>query len=212
MITNAAPITNDNVAGPVPATPPIDPQGQAGAPESNSGSPVVAQAPIAERPSASVMDSGHIPALLGTALVLAFIILGSIASQQAGRFLQRRRHQRALHDAAAGRWDAPHADDAVLDIATAAPRVRRRERATEPRDARPVVDPAPVPATALALEDNVRELLHRLQVDLKTRSARPAGAAVSAPHPVTPAAPSPANVPGDLEAALAVWAGKKKRR
>jgi hypothetical protein len=207
-ITNAAPTTNDNAAEQTSATPPTEAVGQPSALDVNSGSPVIVEAPIAERPAASATDYGHIPALLGTALVLACIILASVAAQYVGGLLQRRRHERAIQTAAASRWDAPPLDDPGLDIA-AAPRPRRHDWQTEPRDARPLAEPA----AALALEDNVRELLHRLQTDLKGKSRRPAGAAARAPMPVTPAAPQPAaNASGDLEAVLAFWAGKKARR
>lgn len=69
--------------------------------------------------------------------------------------------------------------------------------------------------TPQMLENNVRELLHRLQRDMaKPPGGRqPAASAETEPDaPMAPMAPmtSPPSAPaaGDLEAALAVWSGK----
>jgi len=174
--------------------------------------------PVVARTATSTIDPNHIPALLGTGLVLLFIILGSIAAHFAGRALQRRREQRAVR--AAPGWDASAADAVTTDLrATPGPVVRMRRKDPEPdQPVAPVEAPqvAAVGETAQALEENVRALLYRLRGDLKSNpqpeSARVADVAVSSTFespPMAPAAPSAAA--GDLEAALAIWAGNKKR-
>jgi len=221
---DAAPITNDNVADQTPAAQTIDRPAEAQAPDSNSRSapPIVVQAPAAERPVTSTTDPGHLPALLGTALVLVFIVLGSVGAHFAGRFLQRRRLRRIVRDGAS--WDvagsgAPRAGTA--DVAAVTPAMRRvrpneweSDQHADLREAALVAEPGPQREAAQVLESSVRELLHRLQSDLKSKSSRSgdvATAAASRPRPVL-GPPPPAAAAGDLEAALAIWAGKKARR
>jgi len=226
----AAPIINrnDSSAEPAPATRAIDPQFDARAVDANAASaaptaapapPMAPPTPAAAPPSTSAIDPAHIPALLGTALVLLFIILGSIGAQFAGRVLQRRRHRRALHEAFPSIGDPPASESEAMDLYAepAAPsRVRRKEREPHrqvaPRETPPLA--AASDETAQVLEENVRELLHRLRSDLKPKSppksplkSQPA----SAPSGLRLVPPAVPPVPGDLEAALAVWAGNKKR-
>jgi hypothetical protein len=160
-----------------------------------------------------MVDPAHVPALLGTALVLAFIIVASIAARLAGGFLRRRQHRRSVSEASPN-WDALFADTAAPDI-TALPAVRRPE--PEPREGPRVAKPAREIRHTLdreTLESNVRALLYRLQSDINTKPPGvDAGAVSTEIEPEAPMAPtdSPPSglVSGDLEAALAVWSGKK---
>lgn len=179
--------------------------------------PIVAQAPPTARPATSAVDPAHVPALLGTALVLAFIILASIAARLAGRFLRRQPNPRTLSEVSPN-WDA--LGTPAPDI-TALPVVRRRDRAKEPEppEGMRVADPARETRHTLdreipqGLENNVRELLHRVRRDV---NAKPPGvddrAASTEIEPNVPMAstnsPPAAPVSADLEAALAVWSGK----
>jgi hypothetical protein len=159
-----------------------------------------------------VIDPAHVPALLGAALVLAFIIVASIAARLAGRFLRRRQHRHTVSEVSPN-WDALFADTAAPDITALAP-VRRRNRATEP-EPREGTRVAKLDREARqVLENNVRELLHKLQRDVNTKSPDVDGRAASTeiePDAATPPTDSPPSAPvsADLEAALAVWSGKK---
>jgi hypothetical protein len=223
-------VTNDNAAEQAPPARAIDPQIDARAMDRNSASapPATAPAPpmaepVAARPATSTIDPNHIPALLGTGLVLLFIILGSIAAHFAGRALQARRLRRAAREAPAPSWDSSHADVEADLRAAPGPVVRMRRKDQEPDGPVAPHETPPVAAageTAQALEENVRALLHRLRSDLKSnpqpnldpKPSRFADVAESDPSespPMAPAALSSAD--GDLEAALAIWAGNKKR-
>jgi hypothetical protein len=227
---DAAPVTNDNAAEQAPPTRAIDPQIDARAADAHFAStpPAAAPAPpmaepVAARTATSTIDPNHIPALLGTGLVLLLIILGSIAAHFAGRVLQGRRLRRAAREAPSPSWDSSHADVETNLRTLSAPVVQMRRKDKAPD--RPVApdETAPVVAageTAQALEENVRALLHRLRSDLKSnpqpnlnpKPSRVADVAASVPSespPMAPAALSSAD--GDLEAALAIWAGNKKR-
>jgi hypothetical protein len=189
-----------------------------------------ARAAAVERPTDPVVEPPHLPALLGAALALVLIIIGSLAVRSILR-LVRRRPRRALLDLPEMAWDEsldeppalPRAvpgvaavvsrrGDIVRDMldphattfppaggwnASARPAAdddrrsgsRRRDGASEeerryaPRRAPAhqtrhdrAADEAAAPAVppsrdaARILEDNVRNLLHRLQSDLRLQS------------------------------------------
>ncbi len=161
------------------------------------------------------MDPAHIPALLGTALVLAFIVLGSLALRMAAR-LARRRSRAAMRDPVAA---SAYADAQLVPDTTAEPAmparaqrraVRNRPRARGSRKeavSAPPRDTAPI----LAQEASLRGLLRRLQAaDLAAKPASDGSiAATHAPAPVVPEREAPPLALGDLEAALAVWCAKR---
>lgn len=190
--------------------------------------PRIAPKPPAEQPRRHAAEFEHIPALLGTGLVLVLILLGSLAFRIAARVLRRpRRH--AFQEAAVSRWDdayadaplAPHMADARPDITDVRPdsapplhpddwvsddMPERREPIAEPR-----VAPQAEPATSQSLFDaDVRELLRRLPTAL----AKGPGLAIRVERDRAPPAakrvPAPPLVPGDLNAALASWQGRRR--
>jgi hypothetical protein len=191
--------------------------------------PRIAPKPPAEQPRRHAAEFEHIPALLGTGLVLVLILLGSLAFRVAARVLRPRHH--AFQEAAMSRWDdgyadaplAPHMVDARPDITDVRPdsapplhpddwvsddMPERREPIAEPR-----VAPQAEPATSQSLFDaDVRELLRRLPTAL----AKGPGLAIRVERDRAPPAatakrvPAPPLVPGDLNAALASWQGRRR--
>ena len=124
-----------------------------------------------------MVDPAHVPALLGTALVLAFIILASSAARLAGRFLRRRSHRRTVSEVSPD-WDELFADTAAPDI-TPLSAMRRRDRTKEP-EPREITRAAKLPEAELA---RLRSLL--------------TGASGPPPVPTENKAPCPA-CPGSL--------------
>jgi hypothetical protein len=154
-----------------------------------------------ERPAAPVeAETGaHMPVLLGAALALLIVALGSIVVRIATSMIRARRRARAL-DAVAER-DAPpmfSAEDAP-GLVPVMPRERditgERRMPRPPRRITPAARPEHAPDRAAVasdpparprpdsreLEENVRDLLHRMRGDLVDR--RPAPAAPAAPQP-----------------------------
>jgi len=168
-----------------------------------------------ERPTESVDTSTHVPALFGAVSALAIIILGSFA----GRFLAERRRRRASISSRAQDRRSPVSrlqDSPGIVPVMPADTAREThapwpESLTSPDDwglprsrrQRPV---APSVAanreTTRVLEDNVRELLGRLQSELRGRPGEPPRAA-----PASPAAHVPTTQ--ELDAVLAIWQAKR---
>ncbi len=153
-----------------------------------------------ERPAAPVeVEAGtHMPALLGAALALLIVILGSLVARLAASFIRARRRDRAF-DAAAATTIPPmfKAQDAPA-LVPVMPRERdithQRRAPRLPADMPPArrervrdgTDVAGEPAErsradARVLEENVRDLLRRMRSDLFDQ--RPAPAAPAAPQP-----------------------------
>jgi hypothetical protein len=140
----------------------------------------------------------HMPALLGAALALLIVILGSLVARLAARFIRARRRER-IFDVAAATTTPPmfKAQDAPA-LVPVMPRERdvtrkrraprlptdmpaaRQERARGGTD---VAGDAPerIRADARVLEENVRDLLHRMRRDLFDQ--RPTPAAPEVPQP-----------------------------
>jgi hypothetical protein len=171
-------------------------------------------------------ESSHVPALLGAVSALVIIIIGSFA----GRLLTQRPRSRqpakvrprdwesrdsSVEDEAPGivpmlPADAAHESPANVE-ALASPDDWGLRRAHAPRRPAPPHARRAVPAetqpsrdSTRVLEENVRELLHRLQLDLRSPAPEPAAA-------VAAAAPAPAHVPSaqELDAVLAIWRAKR---
>ena len=189
--------------------------------------PRIAPKPPAEQPRPHATEFEHIPALLGTGLVLILILVGSFAFRIAVRVLRRPRGQ-VVRDATMSRWDAyadaslaPQIADARSDITDVrpdnAPPLRPDDWVSddmpEPHEAiaKPGVSPRAEPATNQSLFDaNVRELLRRLPTAL----AKGPGLAIRVQRDRAPPAdkhvPAPPLVPGDLNAALASWQERRR--
>ena len=189
--------------------------------------PRIAPKPPAEQPRRVASEFEHIPALLGTGLVLVLILLGSVAFRIAARVLRRPQPQ-VFHEAGVSRWDsysdaslAPHSAEERLDITDvrpdSAPPLRPDDWVSDdmPERREPIVEPGVSPQAEPAtneslLDADVRELLRRLPTALakgpgpairvERDRARRADKRVSAP-PL---------VPGDLNAALASWQGRRR--
>ncbi|HEY1544679.1 MAG TPA: hypothetical protein VGG01_19955 [Xanthobacteraceae bacterium] len=220
--------------GPVPSveTPPPAPEPKAEAlqPQQLDTTPPShqpARTSVAARSEEFAEPSNHVPALLGAVSALAIIIIGSFA----GRILTKRPPRRTQAKARPRHWqaaesgmeeDAPgivpvmpngrdvaheRPDQGVEALASPDDWGLRRGRA--PRRVIPPNAAAMRPSreSTRVLEENVRELLHRLQSDLSGRPAEP--------EPVAPAAASiPAKAPHvpssqELDAVLAIWRAKR---
>ncbi len=217
----AAPVAG-SAADQVPPTPAVEPNAQSNveprnadpdaASASGSAQPVTPGAPAAEPATASAADSSHLPALLGIALALGLIVLGSFAGRLAAPQLRGPR-RRVLLDVPQASPDAQARDITAVD-AHAALRVRRHEWETDPQpESHDESVAEPTREAARVLEDNVRELLHRLQAELTAGTSGLEGLAAPAAHapqPVAPTVRSPSLAPGDLEATLALWRARKR--
>ncbi|HLH90100.1 MAG TPA: hypothetical protein VKX28_16745 [Xanthobacteraceae bacterium] len=163
----------------------------------------------------------HVPALFGAVSALVIIILGSYV----GRLLGNRRVRRA---SAAARTRDPHmavspepASASLAPIMAAADKAVVRERgaprpqskmspddwgvrrARKPRRAETPAA-APIREATRVLEDNVRDLLGRLQHELRGGESKPRRAA-SVPDAHAPTA-------GELDAVLAIWRARREAR
>ena len=204
--TAAAPSVPTPAADPAPAAEPkvnmtdVSPAEQ---PASTASS-----RPAAARESAnSAIDPSHIPALLGTALVFALIVFGSVAFRIAGRVFGRPR-SRATAERRPVDWDALFADaQLVPDITTMtpaqAPQLRAANEQERVETVERVAGPQDASAQLLNQEHSVRGLLRRLQSDLgpETRDA------VRAPEPSPRAVDAPSLASNDLDEALALLRG-----
>jgi hypothetical protein len=228
---------------PAPPSPAPEPKMEALQPQLDAASlkHSPARSPGAVRDGELAEPTTHIPALLGAVSALAIIIIGSFA----GRLLTKRPPRGPQRNARARDWHAPVAgmeDDSpgivpvmpAADLAHEAPaaetetpaspddwglRRGRAPRRVTPPDVRP--EAPPNRETTRALEDNVRELLHRLQIDLRGQSTetaepdrpeseRPAAPARRRTTPSASAQPH-AHVPTEqeLDAVLAIWRAKR---
>jgi len=196
-----------------PATPPSEPKIAEPQPTSLA---VPAHIPVrtlkVERPAEKVErtaepaeTTNHVPALLGAAFALVIIVLGLLAMRLAPQLLRRPAAVplRDLRTSIIPMADAPGIvpampgrGDGERRIRT--PRLPREDvsawRPDEPR----LAEPTPSRETARELEENVRELLRRLQADLR---ARPDDTPAPATH-----APSTQ----ELDAVLAMWRAKRR--
>jgi hypothetical protein len=174
-------------AAPASAEPPAAPQSRAPLRAAN-----------VERPAAPVeVEAGtHMPAVLGAALALLIVILGSIVARLAASLIRSRRRDRALDRVVAtttppmfSAEDAPGlvpvmARERDVTHKRRAPRLPtdmpagRRERAQGGAEA---AGAERISAEARALEENVRDLLRRMRSDLFDQR----------PAPVAPAVPQP---------------------
>ena len=207
-------------------TPALDPA--AAAAPAPAPMPRIAPKPPAEQPRRVASEFEHIPALLGTGLVLLLILLGSVAFRIAARVLRRPQPQ-VFHEAGVSRWDsysdaslAPHSADARADITDvcpdSAPPLRPDDWVSddmpEPLESiaelRVSPQAEPAPSNHSLLDADVRELLRRLPTAL----AKGPGLAIRVERDGAPRAdkrvPAPPLVPGDLNAALASWQGRRR--
>lgn len=188
---------SDN-ATPTPVTPPqsdavVAPPRAEPAPSP----PIHAQVP--QRPATVVEDGGHMPVILGAALALLIVVVGSIVVRLGATLIRSRRRRSARRtptpteppplrralDAPALVPPMPHEGDitrAPPPPPPPPPRAPRRPPAARQDE------PNAGDATAgrnrdrtRELEQNVRELLHRLRSDLKMEP--PASAATETPQP-----------------------------
>jgi hypothetical protein len=197
-----------DIAKPAPAVAPqtdadAAPPRIAPAPATTAGLPVV------ERPAAAAAGDGHMPALFGAAFALVIIVLGSVVARL-GAKLARARRRGVAGDPASISMAPPflRAQDAPGlvppmppedDIADAAPPPwMTRGAPAAPPDGAPSGDDAVSNRdSARELEQNVRELLHRMRGELQ----RAPGASAS-PQPRSPQ---------ELDELLAAWRGGRRR-
>jgi hypothetical protein len=157
--------------------------------------PVPSRAPArvagVERPAVPVAaeEGAHMPALLGAALALLIIVLGSIVARLAASFIRARRHERAL-DALEATLPPVYAAHDAPGLVPVMPResdIRRTRRARAPKDVPAASRDEPDVSAGMservrgeetrALEENVRDLLRRLRNDLLDQPPSPAPAA-----------------------------------
>jgi hypothetical protein len=164
-------------------------------------------------------EPNHVPALLGAVSALVIIIIGSFA----GRLLTRRPRRRPQVNARMRDWpsavsgveedspgivpvmpgggDTAHGAPArEVQALRASPDDYGLRRGRGARRAVPAQSP-PIRESTRVLEANVRELLHRLQKDLR---GEPAGSAAAEPEHVS--------TEQELDAVLAIWRAKRAGR
>jgi hypothetical protein len=223
----AAPVDRLPARSVEPAPPPA-PEPKLDAPQLDAAPSkhLPARTPAVARGAEFAEPSTHVPALLGAVSALVIIIIGSFA----GRILAQRPSRRPQVNARARDWQSPvasaeeespgivpvmpgggdvaHARSGRDAEALASPddwglrpsRAPRRVAPQETHGAAPRETAPPSRESARVLEENVRDLLHRLQLDLHGQPM-PA-AAVAAPAHVLPTAP-------ELDAVLAIWRAKR---
>jgi hypothetical protein len=164
--------------------------------------------------------ASHVPALFGAVSALVIIILGSFV----GRFLSNRRERRAYLAATKRDRRVPASSvpetPGLAPVMAAADEVAVRETpappwpesATSPDDwgvrrprrpRRAQASAAPIREATRVLEDNVRELLGRLQNELRGATSQPPRRAA--------AVPADAHLPTEreLDAVLAMWRARR---
>jgi hypothetical protein len=224
-------------ATPAPALPPQPVAAEPPRAEPAPTAPIRAQVP--ERPTTVpttvVEDGGHLPAIFGTALVLLIIVVGSIVVRLAAKLIRSRRRGSAprapaamppppilrAQDAPALVPPMPHEGDVAREPRV--PRAPRRMPAVRQNEATAGSDTAAHdPARARELEQNVRDLLHRMRSDLpmepraQVKSERPQLPS-ERPQP-SPERPQPsserAQPPSaqELDQVLAMWREGRRRR
>ncbi len=161
-------------------------------------------------------SDSHVPALLGAVAALAIIILGSIAGQSIGNRRHRREQivARDRQHAVAGMPESPGivplmADrrDVARDMFPSHPSPQSSpddwglRRGWAPQRTAPPA--APIRETTRMLEDNVRELLRRLQSELR-------GDPASLPRAATAPATGHGPTTQELDAVLAIWRAKRR--
>ena len=162
----------------------------------------------------------HVPALFGAVSALVIIILGSYV----GRLLGNRRVRRAQVAARTRDRRMPArpspVSSSLAPIMAAADNVAVREtgaprqsmtpddwgvrRARKPRRAA-ATPAAPIREATRVLEDNVRELLGRLQNELRGGASKPQRAASAPPDAHAPTG-------HELDAVLAIWRARREAR
>jgi hypothetical protein len=147
-------------------------------------SPAPVRAANVERPAAPLeVEAGtHMPALLGAALALLIVVLGSIVARLAASVIRSRRRRRVLDAIAA--TDAPpiYSAQDVPGLVPVMPRERDGARKRRVRRLSPDVPAArPDGDEAQALEENVRDLLRRVRGGLLDKRAQPPAPAVAQP-------------------------------
>jgi hypothetical protein len=214
----SVPVPPIDSASPPPAVAPaIDPKVMTPEPQHDAAS--AQQIPVRTlsvvRPDESD-ETSHVPALFGAVSALAIIILGSFV----GRFLTERQRRRApinsrAHDrqsplsrlqespgivpvmpvGAARETHAPWPEPSTSPDDWGLPRSRRQRRVAP--------SAAASRETTRVLEDNVRELLGRLQSELRARPSEPPRAASALPVAHVPTTQ-------ELDAVLAIWQAKRR--
>jgi hypothetical protein len=142
-----------------------------------------ASAAVAERQAPPAEASTHMPALLGAALALVIIVVGSIALRRAARWLRSRRRGAAT----SSDWGVPI--ERTRDAPSLVPHMPPEGEiaAAEPNADRTRV-----------LEENVRDLLRRLREDQQARP-RPSGATAVVQPPAAQ----------ELDQVLAMWRARR---
>jgi hypothetical protein len=204
----AAPMRDGAAAATAPAVAPapqpvIEPATAEPPPAPADRAPVRADA--AERQAPPTEASAHEPALLGAALALVIIVLGSIAFRRAAKFLRSRRRAgaRGVH---AWNGDPPlHRMQDAPGLVPVMPRESDIVRATRPPGADSAQPDGPGSADGAVarnaestrmLEENVRELLLRLRAQ-----PRRSGAAIVVQPPSAQ----------ELDRVLAIWRARRRR-
>jgi hypothetical protein len=198
---------------------PVEPQVAPPPPDEVAPKPAPPRSVSVARRDEYADPASHLPALFGAVSALVIIILGSFV----GRFLSSRRERRA--DLAASKRDQlmrasslPEAPG-LVPVLVAADRVVREtpaslrpespmspddwgmRRARRPRRAQ--TPAAPIREATRVLEDNVRELLGRLQNELRGASGQPQRRAATTP------ADTHAPTERELDAVLAMWRARR---
>jgi hypothetical protein len=204
--STTAPTSDSPASITEPATPPQSATADAPAraePPAAPPSRAPLRAATIERAAAPVeVEAGtHMPALLGAALALLIVVLGSIVARLAASLIRSRRRNRAL--AATAAMTTPPMFSAPMFSALDAPALvpvmpRERDVTRKRRPPRRPTDmpaarqeraqdavagdaPARMRADARLLEENVRDLLRRMRSDLLDKQPAPAEAPVPQP-------------------------------
>ncbi len=196
-----------------PATPPSEPKIAEPQPTALTAPPhipvrtlkVERPAEKIERAAEAAEPTNHVPALLGAAFALVIIVLGLLAMRVVPKLLRRPAAVplRDLRTSIIPMEDAPGIVPAMPgrgegERRIRTPRLPREDMSARWPDEPRLAEPTPSRETARELEENVRELLRRLQADLR---ARPDDTPPPATH-----APSTQ----ELDAVLAMWRAKRR--
>jgi hypothetical protein len=147
------------------------------------------------------------PALLGTALALVIIVLGSIAVRLGSRVLRWPRRRTTLGPPASGSNPPFYRAEEIPGLVPVMPRqsdiTREMFAPRAPAVAPPALRTTPRAGedAARVLEENVRELLRRLKPELQ---AQPRG-------PAVPDAQAPSKAVSELDEVLAAWRGRRRK-